>query len=350
MGIELIHGFLSEQQKVSPQWGYIDVTETVLVEMSSPTENAIDVVNALPSGVGTVTGTNPKGIAFTIDVSTHPDASALVFRRAGDVVRVQDGGCFWHIPMTYSTQSFYQLMGGTSTGGGGGGANPNPKHRKDQREVLNPIDKPVVWNRSSSIVQKETYKHGTSGDPIVHTNFLPITEPYKYEEVHSSHTFSYNVAFNDFDDLDYSLYLGKVDNAGVFGSVPYFWKLTGYTAAEEYESIGNVGAKTDYHYVRVSLTFESNPSLWTEDAKLVSMSTLQLKLQPAVGLVPAYFYYAQILVSRTEYAKQPWPLLSTGAAVSYDSNDPTTYGYVDHGYPRLANLKTVAAIRSLSIP
>lgn len=352
MTIKLIHGFLHEEQKVTPQWGYMNVAETVLVETDSPNLSPLAVVAALPSGAGTVTSTNPKGIAFTFDVSTHPESSAFVLRTAGTIEQEPGGGCFWRIPLVYSNQNFQQLIGaaGASSSGGGGGHSTNPRQRKDQREVLSPLAKPYVWSKSTSIVQKETYTIASSSDPIVHTNGLPITQPFKYEEVHESHTFSYNVEYSSYSDSFYSPFIGKVNSTTCLGKETGTLKLSQFSAAEEYESVGHGVSKTDYHYVRVTMTFEWNPSGWDNDAKLVSMSTLQLLLQPAVGLIPAYYYYDHIKISETAYAKEPWPLLANGAAVPFDDNDPADYGYVNHGYPLTADLTTVTDVKSLVIP
>lgn len=342
MAIRLIHGFLKEKQKAKPEWGSISVIETVLVEMESSTENIIDVLNELPSGTGTVTSTNPKGIGFTFDVSLHPDSSVFVLRSAGEVQQASQGACFWEIELTYAIFSMDELLGPAQAGSGS-----NPRKRKDQREVTSPLDRPVVWHSSTSMVTKETYRHATTGDPIVHTNQLPITTPFKHEEVHETHTFAYNVDFTSFNYTDYRPHIGKINTATCLGFDAKTLKFASMQANEEYESIGQGVEKTEYHYVRLTLNFEYNPSGWDIDAKLVSMSTIQLN---QMLTFPFAVFYDKIKISATEYAQEPWPLTATGLGIPYDDNDPADYGYIDHGYPRESDLTDITSIRSLSIP
>lgn len=346
MGILLIHGFLHEKQKATPEWGSISISETVLVEMDSPEDSLITLLSELPSGVGTITGENPKGIGFTFDISVHPDSSSFILRTAGEVVQSSEGGCFWEITLNYSNKSYAQMIGSDS-GGGGNTPKTNPKQRKDQREVLSPLDKPYVWSTSSSLVQKETYKHATTKKAIRHTNGLPITQPYKYEEVHETHTFSYNVDFPAFNYTFYDGFIGMVSSGVTLGKPAGTLKLTAFSASEEYESNGEGVNKINFHYVRVNITFEYNPSGWDEDAKLVSMSTLQ-RAQQIVS--PFAIFYDKIKISATEYAQEPWPLDANGAAILYTNNDPDDYGYVDTGYPKTANLSAITGVKGLKIP
>lgn len=341
MGIALIHGFLKDKQKAKPEWGSISVIETVLVEMDSATENIVDVLTALPAAPNTITATNPKGISFTFDISLHPDSDVFVLRSSGGVNPSDQGACFWEIELTYAIFSVAEILGAEA------GSGSNPRKRKDQREETNPVDRPVVWHRSTTPVTKETYRHADTGDPIIHTNGLPITTPVKHEEIHTVHTFSYNVAYASFDDDDYEPFVGKVGSTSTLGYAAGKVKFSSYSANEEYESIGQGVDKTEYHYVRVTLSFEVNPSGWIADARLVSMSTVQL-IQMIVS--PFAIYYDKIRISATEYAQEPWPLDANGVGIPYDDNDPTDYGFIDHGYPREVNLTAVTNIRSLTIP
>lgn len=342
MGVRLIHGFLKEKQKAKPEWGSISVIETALIEMESAEDNVVEVLTELPAAPNTVTDWNPKGISFTFDVSLHPDSNVFVLRSAGNLVQSDQGACFWEVELTYAVFSMWELLGPAESGSGS-----NPRKRKDQREETDPVDRPVVWHSSTSMVTKETYRHATTGDPIVHTNQLPITTPFKHEEVHEIHTFAYNVDYDDFDYTDYRPYIGKINEGTCLGFDARKLKFSAFQANEEYESIGQGVEKNEYHYVRVTLTFEYNPSGWDVDAKLVSMSTIQLN---QMLVFPFAVYYDKILISATEYAQEPWPLDASGMAIPYNNNDPNNYGYVDHGYPREAALTAVTGIRSLSIP
>lgn len=328
MGLKLIHGFLHEKQTCKPEWGNITIVETALIEMESPSDRIISLVGLLPSYPASPSSTNPKGLSFTFDSSPHPDNSALVLRSASDLTQVPDSASFWTIQLSYSVFNTAELSTGLI---GLATSNSNPRHRKDQREYIDPEDRPVVWNMSTSIVRKKTYLKEDGINPIVHANGLPITEPYEYEETHETHTFSYNIPYSVFDHGDFADYVGKVNSNVIFTGPAKSWKFVSFTANEEYESNGNGLTKTEYHYVRVTLAFEYNPSGWDKDAELISMSTVQLVAGGFVG----------INISPTELAQEPWPLLADGTAAQYDALDPTTFARVDHGFPREADLNDV---------
>jgi hypothetical protein len=328
MGLKLIHGFLHDKQKAKPEWGNITISETVLIEMDSPSDRIISLIGLLPAYPASPSGANPKGLSFTFDLSPHPDNNALVLRTASDLTQIPDSATFWTIELSYSVFSISELTSGLA---GFANSNPNPRHRKDQRDYIDPEDRPVVWNMSTSIVRKETYMHENGLAPIVHANGLPLTEPYSYEETHETHTFSYNIPYSVYDHDNFSPHVGKVSSAPVLGFAADEVKFVSFTANEEYESNGNGLEKTEYHYVRVTLSFEYNPSGWSEDAKLVSMSTVQLVAGELIA----------INTSPTEYAQEPWPLLADGTAAQYDDLDPTLFAIVDHGYPRTINLSAV---------
>jgi len=328
MGLKKIHGFIHDKQKAKPEWGNITVTETVLIEMESPSDRIISLMGLLPAHPASPSTTNPKGLSFTFDLSPHPDSSALVLRQASDLTQVPDSATFWTIELSYSVFSIAELSVGLI---GLAGGSSNPRHRKDQREFIDPEDRPFVWNMSTSIVRKQTYMHADGVNPIRHANGLPITEPYEYEETHETHTFSYNIPYSVFDDDNFSPYVGYVDEGDCFGKGDGKVKFVAFNANEEYESNGNGLEKIDYHYVRVSLAFEVNPSGWAKDAELISMSTVQLVAGGFVG----------INISPTELTQEPWPLLADGTAAQYDALDPTTFARVNHGYPRTADLTDV---------
>jgi hypothetical protein len=324
----MIHGFIHDKQKAKPEWGNITLTETILIEMESPSDRIVSLIGLLPAHPASPSATNPKGLSFTFDLSPHPDAPSCVLRQASDLTQVPDSATFWTIELSYSVFSTAELstgLIGLATG------TTNPRHRKDQREYIDPEDRPIVWNMSTSIVRKQTYMHEDGTKPIVHANGLPLTEPLEYEETHETHTFSYNIPYSVFDHEDFSQYVGMVDSGGVLGAAPDKYKFISFTANEEYESNGNGLEKVEYHYVRVSLSFEYNPSGWSKDAELISMSTVQLVAGGFVG----------ININPTELAQEPWPLLADGTAAQYDDLDPTTFAKVDHGYPRTVNLAAV---------
>lgn len=346
MGIRLIHGFVHEKQRAKPEWGSITVIETALIEMDSPEDDMVTILNNLPAAPNTVTATNPLGISFTFDSSTHPKSNALILRRAGEVKQVENSAVFWEVELEYGVHNFAQMIGLQ-----GFGLENNPRRRKDQREYQNPIDRPVVWNSSTQLVTKETYLKADPADPdvpepIVHANNLPISEPITYEELHETHNFSYNIDESKFSYDRFKPYIGKVASAGCLGRPKETMKFVSFTVSEEFESSGEGVEKVDYHFYRVTISIEYNPSTWTADARIVSMSTLQF-LEDR---------YERIKISETEYAEEPWPLNEFGAAIPYSNVNPLDFAYIDHGYPKLANLDQITdldaddGLKQLAIP
>jgi len=344
--LEKIHGFQHGKQKTKPEWGSITISETVLIETNTPSATQLDIVRELPAYPASPSASNPLGLSFTFDLSSHPESNDALLRSAGELKQIDDSGIFWEIELNYSIFSIWEFTGAV---GSGGANNNNPRKRKDQRAVRNPLDRPVVWNSSTSIVQKETYTKAGSSNPILHTNGLPLTQPFKYSEVHETHNFSYNIEYTSFNYTTYRGYVGKVSDTNVFGVTGQNVKLSSLSCTEEYETIDidGTGTRVEYHFVRVTVSFEINPSGWVNDAKVVSMSTIQLQ---QLIVFPFTVYYTGIKTSATEYAKEPWPLTAIGTAIPYDDNDPADYGYVDHGYPVLADLTDITTIKSLAIP
>lgn len=338
----VIHGFLHEKQKAIPEWGSIKVVETVLIETLTPESDIVTILENLPAAPNNVTAENPLGISFTFDVSLHPKTDSLVLRSAGELRQVPNTGNFWEIELTYGIHSFLEMNGIQFSG-----TNNNPRLRKDQREHINPMARPVVWNSSTQLVRKETYVTALVGQAIVHTNLLPIADPVTYEEVHESHNFSYNIDESVFSYDNFNEQVGKVNDDVVLGRPAGTIKFAAFNVSEEFESVSTGGVdKTEFNYYRVTLTFEYNPSGWDNDAKIVSMSTVQL-----INGV-----YERIPISNTEYATEPWPLDANGLAIPFNNNDPTNYGYVTHGYPKATDLSTVCdsnalqGKKSLAIP
>ena len=186
---------------------------------------------------------------------------------------------------------------------------------------------------------------GAIGDPIIHANKLPLTDPYMKDEVHTVHSFAFNRNFSTFDfNTDIKPYLGKVSTAIIFGAtIAEQYKMTTCTCSEEYESQGQGNNYTLYHFIRINVAFEYNPSGWIHDSKLVSKSTQQLEI--ATGeLIPI------IINKRKALAYEPWPLLANGTAAPYTALNPANFALIDHGYPETANLSTFVSAYGLVVP
>ena len=333
MGLTKIHGFLHEKQQLKPSFGNITVMETVLVETDDPHDSVVDLIGLLPASPVTPSATNPYGISFTLYVSTHPSGSGLVLYSAGTVQQSEQGACFWEIPLEYKTDLVQEFSGP---------GNNNPRRRKDQREK-NPLIRPVVWNGSSQTAQKQTYTQ-PDGTVIRHTNNLLLSEPQTYSEEHEIHTFSFNIAASAYNWSDFRPYIGKVSSSTAFGVTGQKVKLKSCTASEEYEDVDLTGdgtSRTLYHYMRVTITFEINPSGWVDDAIVYSMSTLQLV---------AGQYYPIDINSRGDWATAPWPLVDDGTAWQYDSPTITEWAELDTGYPLLADIGALVTSLGLVIP
>lgn len=337
-GVKKVLGFLREETSPKPFLDRTECTEVCRVEVYNTTDNWVQLFNTLPaSGSPGTIGFNPQQITFTFGTSFHPLTNNLYLQAAPSIKKFSP--TFWDITLQYSNAQ-YQLQPS--------GQNQNPKDRKDQK-YQNPLSRPPVWTSSSNIVQQETMTKGPNpiagaiGDFIVHENKLGLTDPYMKDEIHTVHTFAFNRNYTSFDfATDIKPYLGKVSTATIFdATVAEQYKMTSCTCSEEYESVGQGDTYTLYHFIRITVSFEFNPSGWIKDAKLVSKSTQQLvagELQPI------------IINARKALAYEPWPLLVGGLAAPYTALNPANYAVLDTGYPETVNLSTFVSAYSLAVP
>lgn len=338
-GVKKVLGFLREETEPTPYSNRTEVKEVCRVEVYNVTDTWVNLFSTLPaSGSPGSVGFNPQQITFTFGTSVHPLTNNLYLQQASGIKKVAP--TFWDMTLQYSN-SEYQLE---PTGEN----NKNPRNRKDQKNV-NPLSRPPVWSSASKTVLKQTYTKGPNpaagvvGDVIVHENGLAITEPYMYAEEHTTHSFSFNRNFSSFDyNTDIKPYLGKVSTNTIFGAgSAQQYKLVQASCSEEYESFGQGDSRTEYHFIRINVTFEYNPSGWINDSELVSKSTLQLV---AGTLEPI------IINNKGQVAQEPWPLIAGGAAAPFNALNPANFAILDTGYPETANLSTFVSAYGLVVP
>lgn len=338
VGVKKVLGFLREESEPTPYLERTVVKEVCRVEMYNVTDTWVDLFNTLPvSGSPGSTTFNPQQITFTFGTSLHPLTNNLYLQQASGIKK--HAPTFWDLTLQYSNAE-YELLPSEQ--------NKNPKNRTDQK-TQNPLARPPVWTCTSQTVLKQTYTKGpnpvagATGDIIVHTNGLALTEPYMYAEEHTVHSFSFNRNYTLFDyNTDIKPYLGKVSTNIIFGATTaQQFKMSHASCSEEYESFGQGINRTQYRFIRINVSFEFNPSGWTNDAKLVSRSTQQL-----VGgvLVPIP------VNARGQLAQEPWPLLANGTAAPFGGLNPSQFGILDTGYPATANLSTFVTAHNLVIP
>jgi len=334
MAITKILGFIRDEEDLKvPSWTQSEVKEVVRVITDTASDHSFDIVADLPSyasGPGT-TDFNPLQLTFTLYQSTHPHASGLVLLEAQSVRRVPKTGNAWDITLLYGTYIPFELQAynnGTGT------------------PITNPLLQPVVWSSSTSIVQKQTYTK-PNGSFILHEHGMMINDPVTHEEAHTTHTWNFNV---DYASLNYfsqfASLVGKVGSTTTFGTDGQYWKLTTCSANEARESFGSGATRYSYHYVKITITFEYNPSGWVDDAKLVSRSTKQ-KLDG--DFIPIN------INGNGDRAHEPWPLLPVDGGgdvlgAPYDDLDPNDFAVLDTGYPVTANIATLISTYGLAIP
>lgn len=336
-GVKKVLGFLREETEPTPFFDRTEVKEVCRVEVYNVTDTWVNLFSTLPaSGSPGSLSFNPQQVTFTFGTSVHPLTNNLYLQQANNIKKIAP--TFWDLTLQYSNAEY--LLTPSEQ-------NKNPKNRKDQK--VHPLARPPVWTSTSQIVMKQTYTKGPNptsgviGDVITHENDLMITEPYMHPEVHITHSFSFNLDASTFDYNTQILpYLNKVSTNVIFGaSIAQQYKMSHASCSEEYESFGQGDSRTEYHYIRVNVSFEYNPSGWINDAKTYSRSTLQLvsgTLKPI------------IINDKGQIAQEPWPLVSGGAAAPYNALNPANFVTLDTGYPEVVGLGTFVTAHGLALP
>lgn len=292
------------------------INEIVVVEPTNAGDRWETIRSVLPAyGTPGSTTTNPLQLTFTLNQSRHPDNAAYVLVGVSDARQDPETG-FWLIPVTYSTQI------------PGGGAPPLIFNRRDQAvakpdstnpadhaPITDPTSRPPVWSSNATIVDYNTY-FDLDDEVIYHTNGLPLTKAIKIPIGHKVWTWTYNELAEDWDEeLLIDELLNKCNQAaftipqgnGATYTVPLErMKCVKISGNEEYETPS--GSTTEYHYVRVSMTFELSRIKWT-------LPPLSLHTKAKIVAGSNKLDYIRIN-DQNARAKEPWPLKADGTALT----------------------------------
>jgi hypothetical protein len=373
MGLYKIWGFQLPDQSMSATWGSQTVTETCLIEMSSPLEDIINVQNALPAYDG---GTTPEP-TFTIGLSYHPERTDLVLKEAPSVKEHPTSGRpFWVVELVYETA---QWLDKTLPYENQGIGNVGRNKRLDTNPtdfIKYPWDEPPTWSGSTKQVQATVYQD-SAGAKLVHANYLPLTEGIDVTIELEVHTFTWNVEYTMFTfATDIAPFIGKINDAVVFTGLRKHVLLETCSAVENYrtQNVGvrngqsGTGAIATHHFVTVTATFvidrrTSVQGYFREANRRVSMHTMQLA-NAGNPITPIWGYVPIDVNDRGDFAQSPWPLASLaytnaggfnrGIGFPYDAlptaNPETDFWTIDPLYPVEADLTTFVAFYGLVIP
>ena len=370
MALYRIWGFLLQSESTSATWGSQSVTETCLVEMTTPLDNIINVQAALPAYDFGVT---PEP-TFTIGMSYHPERSDLILKEAPSVKEHPTSGRpFWVIELVYETAQWLdKTLPNENQGIGNVGRN---KRLVSPTEfILYPWDEPPTWSGSTKQVQATVYQD-SAGAKLVHANYLPLTEGIDVTIELEVHTFTWNVEYDMFTfATDIAPFIGKINDAVVFAGLRKHVLLETCSAAENHRTQnisdpgGGAGAVATHHFVTITATFVIDrrtavEGYFREANRRVSMHTMQLANAGTV-FVPIWGYVPIDVNDRGDFAQSPWPLASQaystangygrGIGFPYDALPTavpeTDFWTIDPLYPVEADLAAFVATHGLIIP
>lgn len=357
-GFKQDYNFIREDFSMSASWGKQTVQETRLVECYNVTDTGFDLQDTLPAY-----GTPGQPITYTVGLSPHPHRPNLILKEISEVTRSSEdrGGPFWNIRLEYATPDF---MSGGSPG------ETKKQKRRDQRidqnnrVIVYPWNEPAIWSSGSREAMVDRWED-PDGNTLRHTNGLPLEEPIKVPLNTNSHSFTFNIAFEDFDyDRDFEPYMGRINTVQLkpqFGqdAEVHCVKLDAMSFSEHYDTVDyqvpdnqseQGGYRTyyeDIHYITVNVTFIVDPSGF--DIKYISRHTMQFV--EGWGLAPI------AINSRGDYATSPWPLKPNGEAVPFTTlqdvdwtEDAGEVGYISTNYPLRTNLAVFCNKWGLRIP
>lgn len=363
MGLKTIHGFLLQPQVLSATWGVIRIRETCLIEMDSPLEDIVDVQAALPAYDFGVT---PEP-TFTIGLSFHPERSDLVLKSAPSVKEHTEGRPYWLVELEYETANFLNTSPPGAIGRIPTRVIDSTGTATPKQVVILPWQEPVIWHSSTRQVSSTRYKDST-GAPLVHANFLPLTEGIDLPLQLQVHQFTWNVQATGFNyKTDIDPYIGKINDSVVddFYDAPIKHVFCeSISCVENYRTTGvaipagQAGSNGTWHYITITAVFiiddrtaeESPEGYFREANRRVSMHTQQL----VAGAGGAVAYGPIPINNRGDLAKAPWPLRPDGTAYPFNlmnAADPETdFFIIDPLFPEEADLKGFIETHSLAIP
>jgi hypothetical protein len=366
-----IEGLLLESETMSAEWGKVTITGTVLIRMDSPLENVSAVQAQLPAYDFGVTA-EPT---FTIGLSSYPGRPDLVLKTAPSVREHEAGRPWWLVDMQWESAQWLNEMLPKEDQGKGNGGRPKKIKENDgtaaipKEVVLAPYLEPPTWSSATRSV-KATKFHDATGAPLLHANYLPVTEGVDVDFLLEVHTYTFNVnavGFNYLEDIaPYINKISSVDIPNFHGAKAKHVLCEDITCTENYRTV-NLGvpdgqdgtdANKTYHYYTLNARFvidrrNTEHGYFREANRRVSMHTLQMVTTIAGGT--STVSHVPIPVNtRGDVAESPWPLLPSGAAVPYNLlnvYDPEEdYAWIDPLLPEEYNLKTFTDAHGLKIP
>jgi len=334
MTITKIHGFDRSAQDFSSQQTQLRISETVIVEADSPDLTLAQVVDALPnttSGPGSSAG-NPQRLTFTLYHSRHPYSDNYYLDSLESMNRGDKQDRFWYLRMSYATPAPSVIEAAAGGAKSQKSKKPDAK-KKDQKPIIDPMDRPPVFKGSVKTVMAQRY-HDLQNRPILHTNGLPLSKPIPFPVDASTWQWSFNIDVKLFANLmtHARAIVGscnKTDinvlhaNKTLTTIAAKTLKCTGFTYEEVWET---PTAKLEYHYIRCSATFTHTEGIFWDTPPL-SLHTKEFNAA-GTALEPI-----EINV-KGHKAKEPWPLQTTGYAVPYDQLDgwdPNDFGVLQAG-------------------
>lgn len=339
MAIQKIHGFERDQSTFSSQGVQLKVSETILIEATTPLITMAEVINALPNTISGPGGTtfNPLQLTFTLFQSRHPSSDLYYLENVQSLKRTGDKGHFWHLRLSYSTPA-------ASGSPGSSGSSSATRSKKNQRvkkpdspnkdlqePITDPTQRPAVFSGSTQTLTQHRYLN-LDDEVIRHTNHMPITKPIPFEILTESWTWAWNIGILSTHDFFHNRSLGmisatnsdnftiKVDKNKSISIKKGEMKCMGMSYAEEWET---PSSGEEFHYVRVTANFLlTEGTIW--GTAPISQHTLQIG-SDGISPVPIE------INDRKQHAKVPWPLKKDGTAVPHGEIAAGTFNPDDFG-------------------
>ena len=158
MAIQKIHGFERDQSTFSSQGVQLKVSETILIEATTPLITMAEVINALPNTISGPGGTtfNPLQLTFTLFQSRHPSSDLYYIESVQSLKRTGDKGHFWHLRLTYSTPAAPSASA-TKSKKSQRVKKPDSKKKEDQEAITDPTKRPAVFSGSTQTLTQHRY-------------------------------------------------------------------------------------------------------------------------------------------------------------------------------------------------
>jgi len=348
MSITKIHGFIRGSESLSTKGTQLHIAELALIEAATPATSLAEVVNALPSvasGPGSLVN-NPMRLTFTLNHTRHPYSN--LFYLSSISMKKKDDDRFWEIQMSYETPAPSEATQAAQKKNKKKQKvkKPDSKKIKDQVPIEDPMDRPPEWDGSVKSMTRNRLTD-LDGIPIAHQNGLLISKPIPFHLDTISWQWAFNISLANLQVFmeDFHAITSTINGGNLLipiGKNDFYFipalelRCAGGSYSEEFETVSitsGTGKKDEptskeFHYVRVQIGFEYTPGVvW--DQPPVSNHTKQWNTFSR-ELVPIPVNDLGVTSGGTAgIAKEPWPLLPGGAAISFKKfhlTAPEDYG------------------------